>query len=244
MDSDEYDSKYEQDESARQKVHEETCVERIKGATIGFLIAACLSVMAYTLLTILLPQNTECPMNRYSCRKEHFLKVYKSIQVVEKFRDTNRRKILSSVKAGLSERIFVPVLFSVGRFLCVPTLNKIRGTNEKEQMAEPPDEPLVILIMVESRIRSKEEFYPFVHSLVTLPRGQKFSTSISTDVKSATQFHNFLTDNLSQNKSVIVDDLNKIPASKVITGLYGLDYNSPSIFKVSRSVGNPSVYKT
>ena len=120
LDSDEYDLQYERDESVQQKVHEETCGERIKGATIGFLIAACLSVLAYTLLTILLPQNTECPMNRYSCRKEHFLKVYKSIQVVEKFRDTNRRKILSSVKAGLSERIFVPVLFTGWTFFMCP----------------------------------------------------------------------------------------------------------------------------
>ena len=101
-------------------------------------------------------------------------------------------------------------------------------------MTEPPDEPLVILVMVDSRIRSKEEFYPFVHSLVSLPRGQSFSTSVSTDIQSAKQFHNFLSDNLSQNKSVIVDDLNNIPASKVIKGLYGLDYNSPSKFKVNR----------
>ena len=100
-------------------------------------------------------------------------------------------------------------------------------------MAEPPDEPLVILIMVDSRIRSKEEFYPFVHSLVSLPRGQKFSTTVPADIASATQFNNFLTENLSQNKSIIVDDLNDIPASKVITGLYGLDYNSPSRFKVT-----------
>ena len=104
-------------------------------------------------------------------------------------------------------------------------------------MAEPPDEPLVILIMVDSRIRSKEEFYPFVHSLVSLPRGQKFSTSAPADITSATQFNDFLTENLSQNKSVIVEDLNDIPASKVITGLYGLDYNSPSQFKVNGKTG-------
>ena len=108
LDSDEYDLKSEHDDSQRQKVHEETCVERIRGATIGFLIAAFLSLVAYNLLTLLFPQNTECPMNRYSCRKEHFLEVYKSIQVIEKFRDTNRRKILSSVKAGLTELISAP----------------------------------------------------------------------------------------------------------------------------------------
>ena len=108
LDSDEYDLKSEHDDSQRQKVHEETCVERIRGATIGFLIAAFLSLVAYNLLTLLFPQNTECPMNRYSCRKEHFLEVYKSIQVIEKFRDTNRRKILSSVKAGLTELMSAP----------------------------------------------------------------------------------------------------------------------------------------
>lgn len=196
LDSDDYDLINEHDEP-QQKTHEETCEERIKGATIGFLIAICVSLLAYN-LTLLFPSNTDCPMSRFSCRKEHFLKVYKSIRVVDKFRDTNRRKILSSVK---------------------------------EQMAEPPDEPLVILIMVDSTLISKEEFYPFVHSLVSLPRGQKFSTSVPADIKSEKQFQNFLTENLSQNKSVIVDDLNDIPASKVIKGLYGLDYNSPSKFK-------------
>ena len=103
MDSDEYDLRNEHDESQKKKTQEESCEERIKGATFGFLIAACLSLLAYNLLTHLFPPNTECPMNRYSCRKEHFLEVYKSIQVVDKFRDTNRRKILSSVKVGIHE---------------------------------------------------------------------------------------------------------------------------------------------
>ena len=103
LDSDEYDLRNEQDESQKKKVQAETCEERIKGATIGFLIAACLSLLAYNLLTLLFPPNTECPMSRYSCRKDHFLEVYKSIQVVDKFRDRNKRKILSSVKAGIHE---------------------------------------------------------------------------------------------------------------------------------------------
>ena len=105
LDSDEYELKSEQDEMQKKKTHEETCEERIKGATFGFLIAACLSLLAYNLLTHLFPPNTECPMSRYSCRKEHFLEVYKSIQVVDKFRDTNRRKILSSVKVGIHEPV-------------------------------------------------------------------------------------------------------------------------------------------
>ena len=103
LDSDEYDLRNERVESQKKKTQEESCEERIKGAIFGFLIAACLSLLAYNLLTHLFPPNTECPMSRYSCRKEHFLEVYKSMQVVDKFRDTNRRKILSSVKVGIHE---------------------------------------------------------------------------------------------------------------------------------------------
>ena len=150
------------------------------------------------------PGDTSCPMNNYTCRKEHFLEIYKSIKMDQKFRDTNRRKILSSVKA---------------------------------QMSDPPDEPLVILIVVEPNFREHEKFIPLIHSIARLPRGQQLSTIGPIQIETTADIHNFVNQNLSQNKSIIIDKLNNIPPSKVITTLYGLDYNSPNDFKVRLQSG-------
>ena len=88
------------------------------------------------------------------------------------------------------------------------------------QREDPPDEPLVWLLLVTTRLRN--EASKFGSELAQLARGQPSVSIDARTVATAEDFERLIRDHLDNDQSLVIEHLNEMAASNAL-GLYQFD---------------------